>query len=169
MKNRTGFIKILLLITIIAGVLVLGGGGYFLIKKYQVNKTEKEKIVQEVQQQKDLEVEKLREEIEVLKNKQLQEVIKPQSKEIITLEVDEGSEVFNEWAKRAVKVTCSWKGYAHSENGKIVEGSGEYIDVEKSGSGTIFFKRNAEIPSVISNSHVVVYCNQCIIAVPNLK
>lgn len=171
MKNRKGFIKIPILIAIIAGVLVIGGG-YFGVKQwqnYQAEKVEEKKIVQETQQLKDSEVEKLKQEVEALKKQQTQQNVQSPSKKAVAPEIDEGSKIFNEWAKRTVKVTCSWKGYAHLENGKIVEGSGEYIDMAKSGSGAIFFKKNAQIPSVISNSHIVVYGNQCIIAVPSLN
>ena len=170
MKNQKGFIQIPLLIAIIAGVLVLSGAGYFGVKQYQsyqAKKIEEVKVVQETQQQKDSEVEKLKQEVEVLKKQQVQQNVQQPPQKATAPEINEGSKVFNEWAKRTVKVTCSWKGYAHLENGKIVEGSGEYIDVVKSGSGAIFFKQNAQIPSVISNSHVVVYGNQCIIAVPS--
>lgn len=50
MKNQKGFIQIPLLIAIIAGVLVLGSGGYWGIQKYknyQVRKIEQERITQE--------------------------------------------------------------------------------------------------------------------------
>lgn len=166
MRMHRGFIQIPLLIVIIVGVLVVGGG-YFGMKQYQNYKAEnieKEKIVQEMQQQKDSEVEKLKQEVEILKT---QQTTQPSPKKVVITEVDEGSKVFNEWAKRAVKVSCSWKGYAHLEGGKIVEGSGAYIDIGETGSGAIFFKGNAQIPLVISNSHIVVYGNQCVIAVPN--
>jgi len=81
MRNQKGFIQIPLLIAIIAGVLVLGGGGYYGVKKYQNYQTEKikkeiatqaeadakQKAQDEAQQQKDLEVEKLKQEVEALK------------------------------------------------------------------------------------------------------
>lgn len=49
MKNQKGFIQIPILITIIAGVLVLGGG-YFGVKQYQnyqIEQTKKERVAQE--------------------------------------------------------------------------------------------------------------------------
>ena len=115
------------------------------------------------------EIEKLKQEVEALKKQQTQQIVQPPPKKTTVPEIDEGSKVFNEWARRTVKVTCSWKGYAHLENGKIVEGSGEYIDVEKSGSGTIFFKNNGQFPFVISNSHIVVNGNQCVISTPKFS
>ncbi len=177
MNNRKGFIQIPILIAIIVGVIAIGGISYLGIRQYRNNQLAQHSEVQTPQQQNketttstNPEIEKLRQEVEALKKQQTQQTqqtIQPPLKKIATPEVDEGVKVFNEWAKRAVKVTCSWKGYAHLENGQIIEGSGEYIDVAKGGSGTIFFKRNAQIPSVISNSHVVVHGNQCVIAVPN--
>lgn len=171
-KNQKRFIQIPFLVTIIAGVLVLGGAGYLGVRQYQsyqTGKIEKEKTAQEIQQQKDSEVEKLKEEVEALKKQQSQQTIQPLSKKAITSEVDEGSKIFNEWAKRTVKVTCSWKGYVHLEGDEVVYGSGEYFEVEQEGSGTIFFKRNGQIPFVFSNSHIVVRDNQCVIAVPDLN
>ncbi len=174
MKNQTGFIQISLLTAIIiAGVLVISSVGYLGARKYQNYKAEKESVVEQKENiatnndLQDSEIEKLKQEVEALKKQQMQQGVQSSSKKAAIPEVDEGSRVFNEWAKRTVKVTCSWKGYAHLENGKIVEGSGEYIDIARSGSGAIFFKRNAQILSVISNSHIVVYGNQCVIAVPS--
>jgi len=84
MKNQKGFIQIPLLIAIIAGVLVLGGGGYFGVKQYQnyqVQKVEKERIALEQKQKEDeeaktqedakaSEIEDLRREVEELKKSQ---------------------------------------------------------------------------------------------------
>ncbi len=81
MKNQKGFIQIPFLIAIIAGVLILGGGGYYGVKKYQNYQTEKlkkevatqsetdskKKAQDEAQQQKDLELEILKKEVEALK------------------------------------------------------------------------------------------------------
>lgn len=94
MKNQLGFIKISLLIAIIAGVLVLGGGGYFGVKQYQNYRAEEEiialekekeaKAVAEAQQkalkQAQLEIEKLKKESIESKKKQnfLEEQVKTQ-------------------------------------------------------------------------------------------
>lgn len=84
---KKGFIQLPILIAIIAGVLVIGGGGYFGVNKYHNYKTEKankekmaqdlqqkaleaEKLNKEIQQQKDLEFAKLKQEIENLKTSQ---------------------------------------------------------------------------------------------------
>ena len=73
MKNyirQKGFIQLPILITIIVGVLIIGGGGYFGVNKYHNYKTEKankEKVAQDLQHQKDLEVESLKREVQILK------------------------------------------------------------------------------------------------------
>ncbi len=83
-KSQKGFIQIPLLVAIIAGVLVLGSGGYFGVKQYQSyqdRKVEKEKIVMEQKQKEDetakvqedakaAEVENLKREVEELKKSQ---------------------------------------------------------------------------------------------------
>ena len=72
MKNRKGFIQIPLLIAIIAGVLVLGGGGYIGLKQYQRYQTEK------IRKEKSSEANKQIEE----QQQKLQELINSQSKEL---------------------------------------------------------------------------------------
>lgn len=80
MKNQKGFIQLPILTAIIAGVLVVGGGGYLGVKQYQKYQAEKiqqesvaqkeEEKVQDEEQQRDSEVEKLKEEVEKLKKQQ---------------------------------------------------------------------------------------------------
>lgn len=88
MKEKTkqkGFIQVAILITIIVGILVLGGTGYIGVKRYQeyqVEKIEKEKTAQNTQQQKDLEVEKLKQEVEALKNKKPETITRTITKEV---------------------------------------------------------------------------------------
>ncbi|MBI2123819.1 MAG: hypothetical protein HYU04_01100 [Candidatus Wildermuthbacteria bacterium] len=53
-RNQSGFIQIPILIAIIAGILVLGGGGYFGVrqyKSYQAKQIEKEGVAQEKDKQ----------------------------------------------------------------------------------------------------------------------
>jgi len=93
MNKKKGFIHITLLIAIIAGVLIVGVGGYFGVKQYrsyQAQKIEKGKQTQELaklQQDKEnqteeekrnqnLEIAKLKEEMEALKNQKPQTIIK---------------------------------------------------------------------------------------------
>jgi len=70
MKNQKGFIQIPILATIIAGILILGGGGYFGVRQYQSYQYNKTKQAQEAQQQKDSEIENLKKEVEGLKKEQ---------------------------------------------------------------------------------------------------
>ncbi len=91
-KNPKGFIQIPLLIVIIAGVLVLSGGGYFGVKKYKnylTEKNEKTKQAQEYQkalEETQKEIEKLRQENQFIqeKQKQLQSSSKPSFDTIIS-------------------------------------------------------------------------------------
>lgn len=72
--KRKWLIIILIIFTVIASA---SGAGYFGMKQYQKYQTEvieKEKLAQEVQEQKDLVFEKLKQEVDVLRNKK-QEVI----------------------------------------------------------------------------------------------
>src|SRR3989344_383769 len=65
-----GFIQIPILAAIIAGVLILGGGGYFGVRQYQSYQQNKTKQAQEAQQQKYSEIENLKKEVEGLKKEQ---------------------------------------------------------------------------------------------------
>ena len=70
MKSRKGFVQIPLLIAIIAGVLVVGGGGYFGIKQYQnyrAEKIESEKQAQTLAETQNKSLEEAQQEIEKLK------------------------------------------------------------------------------------------------------
>lgn len=174
MKNQKGFIQIPLLIAIVIGVIVVGGVSYVGVRQYQSSKVDEPKeeaVITQVDESKKegefSEIEKLRQEVEILKKQQAQKPAPTPQPKITPSEIDQGTKVFSEWAKRTVKVTCNYAGYVSLEGGKIVEGYGEYIEVTEQGSGTIFFKHNGQIPFVISNSHLVVYGNKCIISVPN--
>ena len=76
MKKQSGFIQTSILIAIIAGVLVLGGGGYIGIKQYQNYRFEKtEKIEKDTLSEK-------RRQVEEEQQKKLQELVDSQSKEL---------------------------------------------------------------------------------------
>lgn len=78
MKTQKGFIQTPLLIAIVAGILILGGAGYFGVKQYQnsqVEKIEREKLAQGQQkalEQAQVEIEKLKQDSENAKTKQQQ-------------------------------------------------------------------------------------------------
>lgn len=66
MKNQKGFIQIPILTAIVVGVLVLGGAGYFSVKKYKAVQQEKA-VEQQRQQEQQTALEKARADIEKLK------------------------------------------------------------------------------------------------------
>ncbi|MCG2690412.1 hypothetical protein L6252_04030 [Candidatus Parcubacteria bacterium] len=89
MKNQKGFISISIFIAIIAGILVIGGGGYFgytQFKNYQNQQVEKEKQAQELAKTQQEALEKSQAEIEKLKEETAQK-----TKEL-TQQVSEGKE-----------------------------------------------------------------------------
>src|SRR3989344_4912468 len=101
MKNQKGFIQITILIAIIAGILILGGAGYFGTKQYQnykATEAEKEKQAQEQRsalQEAQTEIEKLKTANESTQEKQnmLEKTIKidaqkPQSISISASEIN---------------------------------------------------------------------------------
>lgn len=146
MKNQKGFIQIPLLIAIIAGVLVLSGVGYFGVRQYQnyqAGKIEKEKTAQEIQQQKDSEVENLKREVEALKNQKPQIIIKETSpknnNEIVADDIQP-------YLPYVSKVSC-WVG-----------------EQTKDGSGFLMSIEGVEY--LITNAHVVSDSSVCNIYFP---
>ncbi len=132
MKPQKGFIQIPILVAIIAGLLAVGSASYFGIKqyqKYQVEKIDKEKVAQEVQQQKDSEVEKLRQEVDALKNKKPETITRTITKEVSvsnlsnTPTVSDGSSTENIFDKisPAIVFVRTNKG---SGSGMIIENNG---------------------------------------------
>lgn len=84
MKNQKGFIQIPLLFAIIAGVLVLGGGGYLGVRQYQGYLSEKVEMKREVQTQQNA-LQDAQREIEKLKKGQK---VQPQNLSISALELE---------------------------------------------------------------------------------
>jgi len=139
--NQKGFIQIPILIAIIVSVLVLGGG-YFGIKKYQnyqTEKIEKEKLVQEAQQQKDSELDSLKQEIEALKNQKPQVIVQSPAKapNLMT--------IIQEWKPRVAYIECQW---AYSDTGRVY----------RVASGSGFLWRGVQIGrgTVETNLHVIL-------------
>ena len=154
MKIQKGFIQIPVLIAIIVGVLILGGGGYVGVKKYQNYQTEnlekvkitqeKEVVAQETQRQKDLEVEKLKQEVEALKNKKPETMIKPAPAKPTKNESNEDlASIIKEWGPRVAFINC-----------KIVI-NGTNVG-EQSGSAYIFgFEEKSGEILLLTNKHVI--------------
>lgn len=147
MKNQKGFIQIPLLIAIIVGVLILSGAGYFGVKQYQnyqMQNIEKERVAQEVQQQKDLEVQKLQQEIDALKN-QPPQIIKHVIKE--TPAPNAGNDVtaiIKQWRPRVAFIDC-----------KVVTASNVEIG-RQSGSGYILgADTESGYPVLLTNNHII--------------
>ena len=143
MKNQKGFIQIPLVIAIIAGILVLSGAGYFGVKQYQsyqAQQVKKEKIAQEAQQQKDLEVEKLRQEMEALKNKKPEIIQQTIVKEAPTPTTN-NDEIVTGDIQRYIPFIGNINCYVNFGSG-IVSGSGFILNI-------------AGIPKVITNNHVI--------------
>lgn len=153
--NLRGFIQIPILIAIIAGLLVVGGAGYFGVKQYQnyqVAKIEKEKMAQELQRQKDLEVEKLRQEVDALKNK------KP---EIITRTITKEAPVSNSSNAPIASGGSSTENIFDKISPAIV-----FIKTSKgSGSGMIIENNGL----ILTNAHVISGVNTATITLQNKK
>ncbi len=168
MKNSKGFIQIPILITIIAGILVLGGGGYFGVKQYQNYQTQKigkeqelkksqdllvvqqkiaeeeknniEKQKQEEQDKQKLEMEKLKNEVEILKNKPPQAIIK----EIPAPKIENDlATIIKQWRPQIAYIDCKF----------VFDGNNMG---EQSGSGYILGEntKNGEI-ALLTNNHVI--------------
>lgn len=164
MKNQKGFIQIPLLIVIIIGVLVLGGGGYLGVKKYQnyqSEKIEKERIAkekevlaqaesEEKQKQKDSELEKLKQEVDALKNQKPQIVQQTIVKEIPVAPTKTETDLptlIKQWRPLVAYVSCEWT-YADSDE----------VYARASGSGILInFTDSREGPMlvVLTNKHVL--------------
>lgn len=165
MNSQKGFIKLPILIIIIASILILGVGGYFGVKQYknyQFQKAEKERLAYETQRQKDLEVQKLKEEVEKLKSQKPQTITKV-IKETIT---ENGStydlsSIIQQWSPYIAYLECTF----------------EYLDQVTAGSG-LYVPLDGGIDRwVITNKHVVAKeiggktfgANFCNIKLPSME
>ena len=171
MKNQKGFIQIPLLVAIIAGILVLGGGGYYGMKKYQNYQTEKirkevatqaeadarQKTQDEAQRQKDSEVEKLKQEVEALKNKKPQIIQQTIVKEVPAPNNSQGSSVpkvvndlpsiIQQWRPKIAYIACEWRYADTNEVSLRASGSGILINMTDSKDGPMMV--------VLTNKHVL--------------
>lgn len=144
MKNQRGFIQIPLLVAIIAGVLVVGGGGYLGIKQYknyQAEKTEKEKLSQEKEkqtQEQQKALESTQAEIEKLKKESIDAQRKQTILEKKITTTKNLSLIIKEWRPRVARLTCVWR--PSSGNNITITGTG-FLDIKG---------------SILTNEHVMV-------------
>jgi hypothetical protein len=154
MKRQKGFIQIPLLIAIIAGVLVLTGGGYLGVKQYQnyqIKQVEEKRLIQEA--------DKVRQE----KEKQAQDLIIAQQKAIeenkreiekIRKEVESKKQnpasnnydlasIIKKWRPRVVNIECDWKNFDTGRKHITVGGSG------------FLMKLSGGLITIITNKHVL--------------
>ena len=179
MKSRKGFIQIPLLIAIIAGVLVLGGGGYVGVKQYQSYQAEKARVAQEKEQeaqaiaevqqkaleQATAEIEKLKTENQATKNQQalLEKKVdqdrKNQSVQPSTQEIDLPALV-KYWRPRIVHIQCEFR-YTNTETVYLVQ----------AGSGFMYsysIMTNNHVLFEVSETGQVIYApNSCTIKLPD--
>lgn len=157
-----------LFIAIIAGVLVLGGSGYFGMKQYQTYKSEKveqQRVEQEKEQETEInqkkeeeqqkqlqdllntqskELEKQKSEIEALKNKKPETVTQTIVKEVPATKTENDlPTIINQWKNRVAEVTCEWQ---YSNDVAYAKGSGSGVIFDTTALGTI----------VLTNRHVVL-------------
>lgn len=144
--KQKGFIQIPILVTIIAGVLIVGGISYIGVKQYQnyqTQKIEKEKQTQELtklQQDKenqteeekinqDLEIAKLKEEMDALKNKKPETITQTIIKEVPPQTPPQATEpnlstIIVQWKPLIAHISCKWVYYATGEFLATADGSG---------------------------------------------
>lgn len=150
-KNQKAFIKIPILISILTGLVLIIGGGYFGINQYQnyqTERTEKERMAQEIQRQKDLEVEKLRQEVEALKNKEPQIIQGTIIKEVPTQKSeDDLPYIIKQWTPQIAYIECDF----YYTDTKV-----KYLTQSGSGILAAFGYGNNPEVYVITNKHVIV-------------
>lgn len=166
-KNQNGFIQIPLLITIIVGVLILGGVSYFGIKQYQSYKIQKTNELEASQQEqkleqnknqaeqqaRDLEIENLKKEVETLKNKKPQVIVKenPPAK---TYDL---ASIIAEWRPRTAYLEC------HFDLVGIIQGGSGFLITY---NNSVLLSTNAHVATmdVAGETYAADYCN---VSIPN--
>ena len=137
---QKGFIQTPLLIAIIAGILVLGGGGYYGLKKYenyQTKEIEKEKQLQELLAKQQKTIDETQNEIDILKKKPAQ-IIKTEGAKKVDLPA-----IIAEWRPRMAYIECSFS----TTKGEIYQVS--------SGSGIVTLSSDGS-RAIITNKHVLL-------------
>jgi len=140
------------IIIAVAIILVAGGASsYFGVKQYQnyqTKKIEKEKETQGIQQQKDLEVEKLKQEVEILKNKKPEVIQQTIVKETPASKTENDlPSVINQWRPKIAYVACEWR-YTNGEVSARASGSGILTNMVDSKDGAMLV--------ILTNRHVIL-------------
>jgi len=141
-SKRRFWLAIIVIVILIAG---LGYFGFREYKNYQKQQIEKERITQEAQQQKDLEVENLKKEIEELKNKEVPKEIpseKPTEKPKEKSKVIDLPSIIKEWRPRVAHVSCEWH---YSDTGQTY--------LKQAGSGLALKTEDGIV--ILTNAHVI--------------
>ncbi|SRR4030042_2000007 len=159
MKGK-GFIRTSILIAIIVGLFVVGGISYFGIvkyKNYQIEKSEKEKLAQDVEKirqekedeekkKQESELEALKEEVEALKNQKPQIIIK----EVPIEDENDLPSIINQWRPKIAHISCEWR-YSDTNKAYLwASGSGVLM---KDSNGIITGKAGSII--ILTNRHVL--------------
>ena len=175
MKNIKGFIQIPLLIAIIAGVLVVGGGGYLGVKQYKNLQSDKQELTRGGEKAKEgneniksAELETLRKEIDELKSQPPQFIVKERisvQERIIekpsgTITVDYNSisaQEIDPYLTGIVRVICgATSGQCEYEGKKV-----SCLQPKSSGTGSLWNLPSIEGYMVLTNNHVVNDPKRC--------
>ncbi|OHA82991.1 MAG: hypothetical protein A2937_02180 [Candidatus Yonathbacteria bacterium RIFCSPLOWO2_01_FULL_47_33b] len=146
MNNKNGFIQIPVLVAIIVGVSVLGGGGYFTVKKYQgyrISQIDKEKETQERIEEQRKVLDDARSEIEKLST---------QAQEAQRLQQDLVKQVQSQKNSQSNSLSIS-----SSEIAKYISGVMQITCGDSSGSISLWKFSSGNVPAYagMTNAHVI--------------
>ncbi len=132
-----------LLIAIIAGVLVLGGAGYFGFIQYQAKIESQQK-----------EIEANRKELEEVK-KQIQENQKQTTAQASKIEKFTTASVIEYWRSRIAYVECYFKSGPRDDDYLIQSGSGVFLNSSSKNPNLLLVITNAHVASIINGKDIV--------------
>lgn len=152
MKTQNGFIQIPLLVAIIAGILVLGSGGYFGVKQYQKYQAEKNQREKQAQEQVDAQQKALdsaQTEIEKLKNE--------------SDETKKKQEILEQNIQKEQKTQPQNISISAAELEPYILGTVQVICYPTLGSGSLWRLPNFGGFVVLTNQHVIEEYNKCVV------
>lgn len=145
-NNKMGNNKINILIFIVA-IVIIGLVIYFGITKYisyKTNKAIETKTAQDLQLQKDLEMEKLKQEVEILKNKKPDTIKQTIIRETPSSSSDSAvTSIINQWRPRVAYIDCKVLNSNNKEIGR------------QSGSGYVLGINDLGEVKILTNKHVI--------------